>query len=352
MIAGAVGYWAFDNAVLWATYHAFGLSPPLTVLLMGYLIGQLGGLIPIPGGIGGIDGGLIGTSDPLRSPGSRYRRGRLRLPADPLLAAPHPRGDRLLLVAPGHARPRRVRLLRAGDRRTNGLTAPPDRGRRRLSMFVAALLVLPAAASASVALAARSPVWRRSRGLRAPVLPGPLKKASAKPSIWPGWERPTGYTRSARCSHRMAGVSMSMAPSRLRCDPMEHDLWATDRSLLPRPSGTAHEHAGIIPYGNPSTEDDSNAFANGTGQFAEMSGAASFDTSSAGARSRGTLSRDPWRITGHRRRSLNAAVSASYGSTAYSRHSPGAPFNECVPRSSNCQADPTTRSLTVLETST
>ena len=28
---------------------------------MGYLIGQLGGALPIPGGIGGIDLGLIGT---------------------------------------------------------------------------------------------------------------------------------------------------------------------------------------------------------------------------------------------------------------------------------------------------
>jgi uncharacterized protein (TIRG00374 family) len=28
---------------------------------MGYLIGQLGGLLPLPGGVGGIDGGLIGT---------------------------------------------------------------------------------------------------------------------------------------------------------------------------------------------------------------------------------------------------------------------------------------------------
>lgn len=28
---------------------------------MGYLIGELGGLIPIPGGIGGIDAGLVGT---------------------------------------------------------------------------------------------------------------------------------------------------------------------------------------------------------------------------------------------------------------------------------------------------
>ena len=61
MLAGSFGYWAFDNAVLWATFHAFGLSPPLTVILMGYLIGQLGGLLPIPGGVGGIDGGLIGT---------------------------------------------------------------------------------------------------------------------------------------------------------------------------------------------------------------------------------------------------------------------------------------------------
>jgi uncharacterized protein (TIRG00374 family) len=30
-------------------------------VLMGYLIGQLGGLLPIPGGLGGIDGGLLGA---------------------------------------------------------------------------------------------------------------------------------------------------------------------------------------------------------------------------------------------------------------------------------------------------
>jgi uncharacterized membrane protein YbhN (UPF0104 family) len=61
IIAGAFGYWLFDNAVLWATFHAIGYVPPLTVILMGYLIGQIGGLLPLPGGIGGIDGGLIGT---------------------------------------------------------------------------------------------------------------------------------------------------------------------------------------------------------------------------------------------------------------------------------------------------
>ena len=27
VLAGSVGYWAFDNAVLWATFHAVGLSP-------------------------------------------------------------------------------------------------------------------------------------------------------------------------------------------------------------------------------------------------------------------------------------------------------------------------------------
>jgi uncharacterized membrane protein YbhN (UPF0104 family) len=61
VIAGAIGYWAFDNAVLWATYHAVGADVPVSIVLMGYLIGQLGGLLPLPGGVGGIDGGLIGT---------------------------------------------------------------------------------------------------------------------------------------------------------------------------------------------------------------------------------------------------------------------------------------------------
>jgi uncharacterized membrane protein YbhN (UPF0104 family) len=61
VITGSLGYWAWDNAVLWATFHAFDYSPPITVILMGYLIGQLGGLLPLPGGLGGIDGGLIGT---------------------------------------------------------------------------------------------------------------------------------------------------------------------------------------------------------------------------------------------------------------------------------------------------
>ncbi|WCB96487.1 hypothetical protein DSM104299_05246 [Baekduia alba] len=61
LLAGIVGYWAWDNLALWATFHAVGLAPGVSVILLGYLIGQIGGLLPIPGGIGGIDGGLIGT---------------------------------------------------------------------------------------------------------------------------------------------------------------------------------------------------------------------------------------------------------------------------------------------------
>jgi uncharacterized membrane protein YbhN (UPF0104 family) len=61
VVVGAVGYWAWDNAVLWATYEAVGANVPLSVVLMGYLIGQLGGALPLPGGVGGIDLGLIGA---------------------------------------------------------------------------------------------------------------------------------------------------------------------------------------------------------------------------------------------------------------------------------------------------
>jgi uncharacterized protein (TIRG00374 family) len=47
--------------VLLAAFAAFGASPPLIIVLIPYLIGQLGGALPLPGGLGGIDGGLIGA---------------------------------------------------------------------------------------------------------------------------------------------------------------------------------------------------------------------------------------------------------------------------------------------------
>jgi uncharacterized membrane protein YbhN (UPF0104 family) len=61
VLLGSFGYWFFDNLVIWATFNAFGYSPPIGILLMAYLVGQLGGLLPLPGGLGGIDGGLLGT---------------------------------------------------------------------------------------------------------------------------------------------------------------------------------------------------------------------------------------------------------------------------------------------------
>ncbi|HEX8158092.1 MAG TPA: lysylphosphatidylglycerol synthase domain-containing protein [Solirubrobacteraceae bacterium] len=59
ILGGALGFMAFDVAALAAAFAAIGASPPVGVLLLGYVVGQLGGLIPLPGGIGGSDGGLI-----------------------------------------------------------------------------------------------------------------------------------------------------------------------------------------------------------------------------------------------------------------------------------------------------
>ncbi len=61
LIGGILAYLVFDVMILWATFRAFGAAPPLAILAMAYLIGELGGLIPVPGGIGGVDAGLVGT---------------------------------------------------------------------------------------------------------------------------------------------------------------------------------------------------------------------------------------------------------------------------------------------------
>jgi uncharacterized protein (TIRG00374 family) len=61
LILGLIAYLAFDVMILWAAFRAIVTAPPLPNLWMGYLIGELGGLIPVPGGIGGVDAGLVGT---------------------------------------------------------------------------------------------------------------------------------------------------------------------------------------------------------------------------------------------------------------------------------------------------
>lgn len=61
LIGGMIAYLVFDVMILWATFRAFGAAPPLAIVWIAYLIGELGGLIPVPGGIGGVDAGLVGT---------------------------------------------------------------------------------------------------------------------------------------------------------------------------------------------------------------------------------------------------------------------------------------------------
>jgi uncharacterized protein (TIRG00374 family) len=58
-LLGAVAYWGFDIAVLGVCFHAFGASVPPAVLVVGYFLGTLGSLLPLPGGIGGVEGGMI-----------------------------------------------------------------------------------------------------------------------------------------------------------------------------------------------------------------------------------------------------------------------------------------------------
>jgi uncharacterized protein (TIRG00374 family) len=60
-LIGAVLYWAFQIAVLWAAFHAFGDPPPTAVLIQAFFVGMLGNLLPIPGGVGGVEGGMIGS---------------------------------------------------------------------------------------------------------------------------------------------------------------------------------------------------------------------------------------------------------------------------------------------------
>jgi uncharacterized membrane protein YbhN (UPF0104 family) len=88
VIGGAAGYLICDMAALIAAFHAFGHAPPAGDFLMAYVIGQLGGLVPLPGGVGGTDGGLVAAlalyGTPLASATAAvlaYRAFQLGLPA-------------------------------------------------------------------------------------------------------------------------------------------------------------------------------------------------------------------------------------------------------------------------------
>ena len=57
-LLGAPAWWAFDAAVLWATFHALGEPPSLAILAFAYFAGQVGNTIPLPGAV---SGGMVGT---------------------------------------------------------------------------------------------------------------------------------------------------------------------------------------------------------------------------------------------------------------------------------------------------
>jgi uncharacterized membrane protein YbhN (UPF0104 family) len=59
-IVGAIGYLWFDIAVLFACFAAAGHVPPLAPVVLAYQIGYLSNFIPVPGGIGVLDGSMIG----------------------------------------------------------------------------------------------------------------------------------------------------------------------------------------------------------------------------------------------------------------------------------------------------
>jgi uncharacterized membrane protein YbhN (UPF0104 family) len=60
-VLGAVAYWGFDIAALGCSFLAFGGHPAVAVLVLGYFLGTLGSLLPLPGGIGGVEGAMIGA---------------------------------------------------------------------------------------------------------------------------------------------------------------------------------------------------------------------------------------------------------------------------------------------------
>ena len=61
VVVGSFAYMAFDIAALGFGFAAVGDVPAFGTLVLAHLIGQLGNLVPVPGGIGGTEGALIGV---------------------------------------------------------------------------------------------------------------------------------------------------------------------------------------------------------------------------------------------------------------------------------------------------
>jgi uncharacterized protein (TIRG00374 family) len=70
-VGGAIGFWAANIGILWASFHAFDVSVPLGVVVQGFFLGMLANLFPFaPGGVGAVDAGMIGAFVLFGIPGS------------------------------------------------------------------------------------------------------------------------------------------------------------------------------------------------------------------------------------------------------------------------------------------
>ncbi len=70
-LLAAIGYWGFDIAVLGLSLRAFGAVVSPAVIVMAYFLGTLGSLLPLPGGVGGVEGGMIGAFAAFGVPGGQ-----------------------------------------------------------------------------------------------------------------------------------------------------------------------------------------------------------------------------------------------------------------------------------------
>jgi uncharacterized protein (TIRG00374 family) len=61
-VAGAIGFWATNIGILWASFHAYDVHVSLAVVVQGFFVGMVANLFPFaPGGVGAVDAGMIGT---------------------------------------------------------------------------------------------------------------------------------------------------------------------------------------------------------------------------------------------------------------------------------------------------
>jgi uncharacterized membrane protein YbhN (UPF0104 family) len=126
-LAGAIAYWLFDAAVLWAMLHAFGSPPVLPLVAFAYLVGQVANTVPIPGSVsGGIAGVLIAFGVPaeLALPSVlAYRAIAVWLPSPVALAAIP--GLRATIARWGREDACAQSGLRAGSEQRDGLAGEP-----------------------------------------------------------------------------------------------------------------------------------------------------------------------------------------------------------------------------------